>query len=49
MIKMEEKTKKKARWEGSGRLNENNVECGSANDEKRSCREVKNFQGCCMV
>ena len=49
MIKMEEKTQQK---QGGSRVGDTmkitwNVE--SVNNEKRSCSEVKNFQGCCLV
>ena len=42
---MEEKTKQK-QGESGVQITWN---AGRANDEKRSCGEVKNFQGCCLV
>ena len=47
MIKIEEKTKHKQGGSGVGGTMKITWNVGSVNDEKRSCSEVKNFQGCC--
>ena len=47
MVKMEEKTKQKQGRSGVGGTMKITWNVGSVNDEKRSCSEVKNFQGCC--
>ena len=44
---MEEKAKQKQGGSGVGDTMKITWNVGSANDEKRCCSEVKNFQGCC--
>ena len=46
---MEEKTKQKQDGSGMGDTMQITWDVGSVNDEKRSCGEVKNFQGCWLV
>ena len=46
---MKEKTKQKQRGSGVGNTMKIAWNVGSVHDEKRSCGEVKNFQGCCLV
>ena len=46
---MEEKTKQKQGGSGVGDTMKITWNVESANDEKRSCSEVKNFQDCCSM
>ena len=46
---MEEKTKQKQGESGVEDIMQITWNAGSVNDEKRSCGEVKNVQGCCLV
>ena len=49
MIEIEDKTKQKQGGSGMGDTMNIVRNVGSVNDEKKSCGEVKNFQGCCSV
>ena len=46
---MEEKIKQKRDGCGVGDTMKKAWDVGSLHDEKKSCDEVKNFQGCCSV
>ena len=46
---MEEKTKQKQGESGVEDTMQITWNAGSVNDENRSCGEVKNVQGCCLV
>ena len=46
---MEEKIKQKRGECGVGDIMKMAPDVGSVNDEKKSCDEVKNFQGCCSM
>ena len=46
---MEQKTKQKQGGSGVGDTMKISWNVGSVNNEKRSCGEVKNFEGCCSV
>ena len=46
---MGQKTKQKQGGSGVGDTMKISWNVGSVNNEKRSCGEVKNFEGCCSV